>query len=191
MGNDGLGIARFILVISSLSPLFILWGVRGSEVVDDRTWEVCCTLIVTIPNAFLWLQIYIAKKRGNKRSIEIAASKDQSDQLLVYLFAMFIPLFGVELNGVRGLIALLLAVLFVSFIFWHMQLHYMNLVLALLGYRIFTVETAVTNAQSGDSLKSQSYVVISKRDRIQPGRSIRGFRLGGSVLLDDASDDRK
>jgi ABC-type xylose transport system permease subunit len=190
MKHDGLRIARFILVLSSLSPLFILWGVRGSEAVGDEVWILFCAAMVIVPNVFLGLQLHVARRRGNRKTIEVKVCRDQTEQLLVYLFAMLIPLFGVELNGIRGLAALLLAVLFVAFIFWHMQLHYMNLFWAIFGYRIFTVETASEGRETSDSRRSQSYVVISKRESIESGKPLTGLRLGGNVLVDDGINDR-
>jgi hypothetical protein len=189
MTHDSLRTARFVLVLSSLSPLFILWAIRGSEAVDDAWWISFCAAAVIIPNLFLWAQITTARRRDNTKTIQVASAKDQNEQLLVYLFAMLIPLFGVELNTPRGLVALLFAVLFVAFVFWHMKLHYMNLFLALAGYRIFTITTGDGARNAGDSQEAHSYVVITKRHSIEVGGSLTGLRLGGNVLVDEGKDD--
>jgi hypothetical protein len=186
MPGDGLRIARFILVLASLSPLFFLWAIRGAPAFDGICWIVFCAIMIVGPNLFLVLLVVISMRRKNTKTIVIISSKDQSDQLLVYLFAMLIPLFGVELKEPRGVAALIFAVLFIAFIFWHMQLHYMNILFAIFGYRIFTVETL----EAGDSPNRQSYAVISRRHSIELGVPLSGFRLGGNVLLDVVANDR-
>jgi hypothetical protein len=189
MAKDGLALSRFVLVLSSLSPLFLLWALRGTKgTICDEIWVPLCILLFITPNAFLFIMISVARKHRNAKTIEVGTSKNNSEQLLTYLFAMMIPLFGVDFGELRDLLSLFLAVLFVTFVFWHMQLHYMNLLFALLGYRIFTVETP--SQANNDSQSSQTYAVITKRQRIEAGKPFTGLRLGGNVLLDDAGNDR-
>ena len=35
-GREGLGTFRLAMVLSSLSPLFILWGARGTQLFPDH-----------------------------------------------------------------------------------------------------------------------------------------------------------
>jgi hypothetical protein len=51
--KEGLRFARFMMVLSSLSPLFILWAVRGIPAVGDTWLWSACTLLVMLPNAVL------------------------------------------------------------------------------------------------------------------------------------------
>ena len=129
-------------------------------------------------------------RQQNDKTITVHSAKDQREHLLTYLFAMLIPLFDANLGGYRDLIAIFVALLFVLFLFWHMRLHYMNLLFAMFGYRIFTVE-AVSGTETADSDSSRlvTYAVLSKRHNLAAGKPLKGWRLGGNVLVDQASDD--
>ena len=185
--QEGLGFVRFILVWSSLSPVFLLWAIRGVNAVEDQIWIPTCLSLFLIPNLILLLFYMKSKKSNNVKTVEINKTDDQGEHLLTYLFAMLIPLFEVNLGGIRDVIAVAFAFIFVMFLFWHMRLHYMNLIFAGLGYRIFTAEATVGDA--GNSAKSRlaSFVIISRRHRLPDG-AITGYRLGGNVLVDNEDD---
>lgn len=188
--QEGLGGVRFLLVWSSLSPVFLLWAIRGVEKIPDKIWVPSCIVIFLLPTILLWLFFRRAKRQENDKTITVHSAKDQREHLLTYLFAMLIPLFDANLGGYRDLIAIFVALLFVLFLFWHMRLHYMNLFFAMCGYRIFTVEAVSgTEAADGDSPRLVTYAVLSKRHNLASGKPLKGWRLGGNVLVDQATDD--
>jgi len=53
---EGMRLARLLMVLSSISPLFILWGIRGNSLVPDRYFLLFCGVMVIVPNLFLWLR---------------------------------------------------------------------------------------------------------------------------------------
>jgi hypothetical protein len=181
--NSGLRIARFLMVVGSLSPLFILWAIRGAHGIPDKWWISFCIAFVVIPNLALYVRWRLAHIRNDHRVIIAQAAKDQSEHLLVYLFAMLIPLFGVDLGGTRDTVAVLVAFAFIVFIFWHMNLHYMNVIFALFGYRVFTVEAATSAAADGLT-PTRTVVVLSKRSAIAPLTEIDAVRLSDTVFVD-------
>lgn len=188
--KEGLGGVRFLLVWSSLSPVFLLWAIRGVEKIPDKIWVPGCVAIFLLPTILLWLFFRRAKRQENDKTITVHSAKDQREHLLTYLFAMLIPLFDANLGGYRDLIAIFVALLFVLFLFWHMRLHYMNLFFAMCGYRIFTVEAVSgTEPAERDSPRLVTYAVLSKRHNLASGKPLKGWRLGGNVLVDQATDD--
>ena len=62
--REGLKAARLLMVLSSISPLFILWAIRGNSLVPDRYFIGFCALMVFVPNAFLWLRITDGRSAG-------------------------------------------------------------------------------------------------------------------------------
>jgi hypothetical protein len=138
---------------------------------------------VVVPNLALYLRWHLAHARNDHRVIVVRSAKDQSEHLLVYLFAMLIPLFGIDLGGTRDTVAVLVAFAFIVFVFWHMNLHYMNVIFALFGYRVFTVEAA-TSAIVGAPSPTRTMVVLSKRPTIAPSTEIDALRLSDTVLVD-------
>lgn len=188
--GEGLELTRFILVWSSLSPVFVLWAIRGVDAIEDKYWISACVVLFLLPNLMLWWILRQAREAENTKTINVSSSKDQREHLLTYLFAMLIPLFDANTDGVRDLAAVSLAFIFVMFLFWHMRLHYMNLFFAMWGYRIFTVEAKIgTTGEDRKRVRLVTYAVISRRHFIPDDDALTGYRLGGRVLLDKAADD--
>ena len=170
--------------------MFLLWAIRGVDTIRDAVWVPLCIALFLLPSVVLFFFFRRAKKQQNDKTITIRSAKDQREHLLIYLFTMLIPLFDANLGGARDLIAVSVALLFVLFLFWHMRLHYMNLFFALFGYKIFTVEAeSRTEVAEGVAPKLVTYAVLSKRHHLAPGKPLTAWRLGGHVLVDQASDD--
>lgn len=179
--DEGLKTTRLMMVLSSISPLFILWAIRGNKVMPGPYFTGFCIVLIVVPNAILWLRIRAAKAQKDMREVEIGRAEDHRDHLLVYLIAILLPFYSANLGTTREFVAALLAICFIVFLFWNMNLHYMNLIFAALGYRVFTVyPPADANSMSGKS----SFVVITKRAIIEPNDRIIAFRISNTVFLE-------
>lgn len=181
--TEGQGFVRFVLVWSSLGPVFLLWAIRGVSALEDSVWIPLCFALFAIPNLILWLIFRRVRKSENTKTIDVEKAGDQREHLFTYLFAMLIPLFDVSLGGMRDVAAMMLAMVFVIFLFWYLHLHYVNIIFALWGYRIYTVEVR-TGAGNGQDSRLLSYAVISKQHHLSSGSILTGYRLGGNVLVD-------
>ncbi|MGN6365892.1 hypothetical protein [Asticcacaulis taihuensis] len=188
--TEGLGLVRFVLVWSSLSPVFVLWAFRGVASIPDKYWIPGCLALFMMPTAILYALFNKAKQTKNVKTIKIYSSKDQREHLLTYLFAMIIPLFQASLGSIRDILSIFAAFFLIMFLFWHMRLHYMNILFAIFGFKIFSVEVRVgTSEEERKQGRISSYVVISRRHIIPDGSNLTGYRLGGGVLVDEAVDD--
>lgn len=179
--NEGLKIARVLMVLSSISPLFILWAIRGNTLFPDSWFTGFCLLMVVVPNLFLWLRIQVAKRRRDVRSITVGAADDHRDHILVYLFAIMLPFYSAAINSWRDFGATLAALAFIVFLFWHLNLHYMNLLFAFRHYRVFTI----TPPLDGNPLSGRDrQALITRRASISPGEQISAYRLSDTVYLE-------
>ena len=169
------------MVLSGLSPLFILWAIRGSKLLCDRYLFALCAFMVIVPNLFLWLRIRVAKKQQLKKEIVVGSAEDHRDHLLVYLFAMLLPFYSIDTNNWRDFAALFAALAFVVFLFWHLNLHYMNIIFAIGGYRVFTV-----SPPQDDNLLSGrvSQVLLTPRTALLSGDRIIAYRLSDTVFFE-------
>lgn len=183
--SEGLPIARLMMVLSSISPLFILWAIRGNTVFPETWFLSFCGIMVLGPNLFLWRRVKKAKKRYDRREIVAGHAEDHRDHLLVYLFAMLLPLYSMSIDGCRDFASILVAIAFIVFLFWHLNMHYMNIFWAFRNYRIFTI-TPVNdyNPLSGKATK----VLITHRTYIEPGEKIFAYRLSRSVLFEEKAE---
>jgi hypothetical protein len=179
--SEGLKIARLFMVLSGMSPLFILWAIRGSKLICDRYFLSFCAVMVVLPNAYLLARIGTATRQQLKRDLTVGSAEDHRDYLLVYLFATLLPFYSIDTGTWRDFIALFLAVVFVVFLFWYMSLHYMNIFFALCGYRVFTITSPADNNRfSGRT----SLVVITPRNSLLPGEHIDAYRLSDTVYFE-------
>ncbi len=179
--KEGLKAARLLMVLSSVSPLFILWAIRGTEIVPDIYFLTFCALMVLAPNAFLWLRIETAKKNKDMRELVVGVAEDHREHLLVYLFAMLLPFYADTLANWRALAAALAGLGFIIFMFWHLNLHYMNILFALFGYRVFSIYPR----DDGNALSGRlNYVVITPRVSLSSGERITVHRLSDTVYFE-------
>jgi len=180
--NRGLPVARVLMVISSLAPLFLLWAIRGAQPVPDCFWIGGCLAFAVLPTMALIRRWRVAIRQNDRRTVVVSAARDQSDHLLVYLFTMLLPLYTANLGNTRELVAAAASFVFIVFLFWHMNLHYMNLGFAILGYRVYTV---VMPGQAG--ARGISVILLSKRTSPpEAGTEVDGMRLSDTVFVEKA-----
>lgn len=135
-----------------------------------------------LPNTFLWLRIRTAKRSNDQREVTIGTADDHRDHILVYLFAMLLPFYSEDLGTLRDLAATLAALSFIVFLFWHLNLHYMNLLFAALGYRVFTVYPPT----DGNPLTGKArYAVITRRVNLSPNEKLNAYRISDTVYLEN------
>ena len=179
--NEGMKTARLLMVLSSISPLFILWAIRGNKLIPDIYFLSFCALMVIVPNGFLWLRIRTARKLCETREIVVGTAEDHREHLLVYLFSMLLPFYATDLGVWRDLAATVVALGFIVFLFWHLNLHYMNLLFAVRGYRVFTIYPPIDgNPLSGRT----SQVLITRRVAVLPGERLVAYRLSDTVYFE-------
>lgn len=178
--RESLRIARLLMVLSSISPLFILWAIRGSSLIPDSYFITGCIILVIFPNIFLFLLIREAIKDNQKRNIYIGKWEDHREHLLVYLFTMLLPFFTADLSNWREFITAIVGICFIVFLFWHLNLHYMNIIFAAFGLRIFTIYPTNADEMSGKSTK----VLITRRVNLIEGQSITAYRLSSVIFME-------
>lgn len=176
--RESLGIARLFMVLASISPLFILWAIRGNDLITEPYFTIFCILMIIIPNVFLYLRLNTAKRLKEKRTLVVGKADDHRDHILVYLFAMLLPFYSVDTNSWRIFSATLLAIGFVVFLFWHLNLHYMNLLFALRGYRVFTVYPPTSNNPISGRVP---FILITRRAILSIDEEIVVYRISDTV----------
>lgn len=179
--REGLGFTRFVMVLSSVSPLFILWAIRGNSLIPEYYFLGFCVFMVVVPSGYLWRRIVTAKRLKQFRPILVGKAEDHRDHLLVYLFAMLLPFYAADLGTWRDMATAVVALAFIIFLFWHLNLHYMNILFAAFGYHVFTIYPQIDdNPLSGKA----SRVLITKRVTIPNGEKIEAYRLSNTVYFE-------
>lgn len=168
------------MVLSSMAPLFVLWAIRGSGPVPDLYFIPTCLFLAIAPTAILWRRIRTAQRVNDSQWKTVYHADDHRDHILVYLFAMLLPFYTVTLNDNREFAATAVALLFILFLFWHLNMHYMNIIFALKGYRVFTI-----TPNPADALGSKTrFVVLTRRTALSEGDKLEAYRLSDTVFIE-------
>jgi hypothetical protein len=139
--------------------------------------------MVVLPYSVLGLRMRSARQRNDRRELFVARAEDHREHLLVYLFAMLLPFYTASLDSWRDFTAEVAALAFVVFLFWHLNLHYMNLLFALAGYRVFTVyPPSDDNPFSG----RETFVLITRRLTLAAGQTLAAYRLSDTVYFESS-----
>ena len=183
--QEGLKFLRVILVLSSFSPLFVLWAVRGIVFLQDIFFVPVCMLLATVPSSILFLREKIAKRQRDARTLTVGRAEKHSGHLLAYLFAVLLPLYSQDVCDWRDFSSLILALVIVVFLFWHLNFHHLNMLFAIRGYHVFTVHPP---QQESKHANPDSYVLITRRRGLPTGEKIVGLRLTNAVYLEETDE---
>ena len=101
--REGLGLLRIILVLSSISPLFVLWAVKGVALLPDVYFVSVCLFLAIFPTIVLLVREGIATKQRDTHPLQIGSVEDHRAHVLVYLFAMLLPFYRQVVDSWRDL----------------------------------------------------------------------------------------
>lgn len=179
--NEGLPLLRLLLVLSSISPLFGIWAIRGSNLTSSIWFEIACVTAAVLPNLALLSRLLISWILSETDEVFIGRVEDRRQDVLVYLFALVLPFYNADLSSCRELAAATVTVSIIIFLFWRLNLFYMNLVFAAFGYHVFAVHPPQTvNPLSGTSMK----LLITWRSELPREGAIKGYRLFGDIIFE-------
>ena len=109
------------------------------------------------------------------------STEDHRSHILIYLFATLLPFYREEIGSIRDLLAMCAALGLIIFLFWRLNLHYLNLFFAITGYQVFTVSPPKKeNPYTGQ----ESFVLITRRKQLREGKKLVAFRLSDTVFLE-------
>lgn len=180
--REGLRFARLMLVISSMSPLFLIWSIRGAgPLIPDSLFLTICALAIIVPNAFLAARIYVAIRDRDRRQFVIGHAQDSRDHLIVYLLAVLLAFSAPDFSNWRSTASALAAMVLVIYVFWYLDLHYANVLFAIAGYRVFVFYPP----NDGNRFSGRgSRILITKRVILKEGDKIIAYRLSDTVYLE-------
>ncbi|MYA67939.1 MAG: hypothetical protein F4Y22_11910 [Gammaproteobacteria bacterium] len=179
--GEGLRLVRLLMVLSSLCPLFVLMAIRGNSLFPELYFVMMCLALAIVPSIFLWLRVRTVQLQDDVRKLVVGQAEDHRSHVLVYLFATLLPFYREELGSIRDLLAMCIALGLIIFLFWRLNLHYLNVFFAFRGYFVFTVSPPESEkTQNG----LDNFVLITKRKKVREGQHIIAFRLSNTVYLE-------
>lgn len=172
---------RFIFVIATLTPLFILWSLKGVKGIPDIVLWTLTLSIVALSNGIVFLRWQSAKRQNLLVQSKVIEATDHREHLVVYLLAVLLAMYGISAESFRELSGVIFILLLIILLFWFSNLHYLNIVFAIFGYKTFTV----TRKHEDSSERSTSKVVVlTKRAWIEAGDLITCYRLSHDIWIE-------
>ncbi len=173
---------RLALVVWSLSPVFLVWAIRGSSMIS-QLWLWAGASLATIGPALIYLgSISLAKKSGTGGNLEQLTVKrltDRREHLLSYLFPLLLSVWSLDFKTHRELIAFFVVIGFTGIAFWHLQLIYVNIWFAIAGYRSVQVERASDQAHT-----LRPIILLTRNGRLCENTQINALRITNNLYLD-------
>ena len=182
--GEGLPVVRLIMVISSLSPLLLLWTITGFGCISDAIFIPIAASVVVISHLIIWYRFRRSIRLNDKHPFTVDRVEDNRQFVLVYLLATLLPFYRGEIDGIRDVVATLFALGIIVFLFMRLNLHYVNIGFVILGYRIYTVlpPREIQNAST-----SQPLILITKRRNIQSNTNINAYRISDNLYWEKPS----
>ena len=167
------------MVMAGFAPLFILLTVRGIDSVPDRWLWVACSVLVLGPMLLLAARLFCVFRGTEPSPLYVDDVEESRSHLVVYLFATLLPFYRQSLLDMRDLVAVLLALALIVFLFWRLNLHYVNILLVVFGFNIYTIRPS-TQDQNPFNNRIPIVVVIRERS-LPPKTTILGYRLSDTL----------
>ena len=179
--QEGLASWRFFLVLLSFAPLFLLLAIRGNGVLSEWwTWGICLTLIA-VPLLMLSLRTLSVWQSGSVSTIRVGSAEESNSHILAYLFATMLPFYRSSLDTCRDMVAIAVALVLIVGLFWYLRLHYVNLLLLLLNYRVFTVHPP---QDASPHARQTPCMVLTKRRYLKSGDDLKTKRISDTLYWD-------
>lgn len=153
-------------------------AIKGVGIIPWEVYFPTFLGLAIIPNIFLIIRIIIAKRTNDRKRIQVISYTDNREHLVTYIFALLLPLFQTNVATESDLYAALCALIFIVYIFMHMDLYYMNFFFALFGYRVLSIKPDAA------SRFSVSHVLITKRRAMPNSLDITPLRLTDFLLFE-------
>lgn len=184
--GEGSALLRLALVLSSMSPLLLPWAIRGTTLMPYWVFLCICLSLFCLFNSVLFYIYYRSCDDSNIRPIEVGRADDVRQDVIAYLFAMALPFYTADLDSGRNAAATGVAFLLVVFLFWGLNLHYLNLWIVVFGYHCLRV-TSPDN--QGRHSSAPSFMVISRRPTFRADSTVRGHMVSNTVLVHIGEDE--
>jgi hypothetical protein len=160
-----------LLFLSSWSPLLVIFGIMAFH---DAQYRVAVSLAgVAIVSVLVLLGYLAVARRLAPVEIEVKHVEQKDADAMGYVATYLLPFLGIDLTKPVILIGVIILLLVIWRTYAIASLVHMNPMLAILGYRVFAIETTSdTNA-----------MLLTRRSRIRIAEKLSVVPLAEASLL--------
>ena len=173
-----------VLFLSSYSPLFALLALRTYHKSTPMFDLSCAALIAALIGIAMFL---LAAALGNRETHRVLSAESRDGDIAGYVTAYLLPFLGIFGASWRDVLALALFIALIGVIYVQSRMIYINPVLILLGYHLYSVQT--TTAPAGSDPASPPFRwLLCRRSELTPEDSIGVRQLAGETLFSFPGD---
>jgi len=175
-----------VLFLSSYGPLFALLALRTYEKSMTLFWLAVAALAISGLGVAIFF--FAVAKRAKERHW-IVATEDHNGDVAAYAATYLLPFLAIFGASWRDVLALALFIVIIGVIYVESEMIYINPLLSLLGYHLFSVQT--TTAFGGPTSDSpRSRWLICKRTAVGEGEPVVVRQVAGATLVAFARDQK-
>jgi hypothetical protein len=157
-----------LLFLSSYSPLLGVFALL--DTFGPGAPSIVCAVLAVL-GAALAPVLFFVDRATTPHTLEVARATPRDSDVLAYIASYLVPFATVDAHSGRQQAAVAIFMVLVAVLYVRMQLFYINPVLALLGYRIYQVDTAA----------GTPVTLLCRRRFVPPGTDVYAVRLGEYV----------
>ncbi|MHB8659319.1 MAG: hypothetical protein ACYC91_15470 [Solirubrobacteraceae bacterium] len=173
-----------VLFLSSYSPLFALLALRTYHKSTPMFDLSCVALIIALVGIAAFL---LAAALRHAETHRVLSAESRDGDVAGYAAAYLLPFLGIFGAGWRDVLALALFIALIGVIYVQSRMIYVNPVLILLGYHLYSVQTTTAPVGS-DPPSPPARWLLCRRSELTPGDSIGVRQLAGETLFSFPGD---
>ena len=131
-----------------------------------------------MPILILWYKLKSVEHNVGFKPRQIGKFDNNNYHIIIYLIALLLPFYRQDIIEIRELSATLSALAIIVFIFWRLDLYYLNLYFVIRGYNVFTIHPPDNAGVHSDS---NNWILITSRSNLQVGESLNVHRISNTV----------
>ena len=174
------GLAKAVLVASSMSPILLLIGidqsVSGEVFPEGAAWLLSFLVAIFA----CWGMLRLANRRNQSVSLSIQSFERRDQEALTFLVTYFFPvLLQREVGLPASIYTTVAALLVIGLVIVHANALHFNPLMQLLGYRFYSAKDE----------NGVAHLLISKKRLRKPGQSLTTVVLTADIYLHEGEKD--
>lgn len=166
-------LAQAILFLSSYSPLLGVFALL--DTFGAGAPSIVCTVLAGL--GLTLLPILFVDRKAAPQALKIKSARPRDGDVLAYVASYLVPFASVSASTTRQQVAVGIFIALIAVLYVRTQLFYVNPILALVGYRIYEVDTP-----GGTPL-----MLICRRRFIPPETTLPAIRISDYVWREKPS----
>jgi hypothetical protein len=185
--QDAPPLVRISLVASVISPVFLIWALKGNAVVSNRNFVISCLVLFALPNFYLGLLVMIAKRKNIRRTLVVQGLRDRREDVVATLLAILLPFFTSDLDSWQNILVAAVTVGIVCLLLLHARMYYFNPILALLGAHCYEMTDGTDDGSDGSDGEIGVFFIASFAPLRSTGE-VRPLQITKALFLLEKSD---